>query len=65
MSKVTPIPTDLMAERTAQAIIDKARVIDTRVEQALSKPALNYYEILIAPILSDHKRIAGVDDGAD
>ena len=61
MNKITPIPTDLMADRIAEAIL-----IDARVDQALENDEpVNitkiYKELLIDPILSEHKRIGGTD----
>ena len=57
MSKVTTIDTPLMAERLAEAIL-----IDARVEWALDNgkpvnPTKIYRELLIDPILDEHKRI--------
>ena len=62
MSKVTVINTPLMADRLAEAIL-----IDARVEWALDNgkpvnPTKIYRELLIDPILSEHKRILGGSD---
>ena len=64
---ITQIPTDLNADRIAQAIVDKARVIDASVERDIEadkpvQPIKFYFDqcaAIIAGISDEHKRIGG------